>query len=207
MARVTTPTMDTELQPVETATGSDRSDGDLRLSPFDMARLPAKLQWPVGAHYRAQGDFDAAEMLLAEIEARSGETARLLDERARLAFAAGEPETALARLEERAARFPCASAEVALARLHLEVGHVAAAAEICDALLRSDPDLVTVATLAADVARANGDFSAARAHYEGILSERPDNTTALFALAHLDTWVKQHGPARRTKCLMGAAVT
>ena len=156
-----------------------------RLTLQEAARLPAKLQWSLIGWYRVTGDVESAAALLDEIETRGGETMRLLEERARLAFAAGRIDEATEILTGRVERAPSATAWVALARLHLETGDLAAAAAISRDLCRDHPELMTVGALDADVARASGDLAAARAYYEGVVADRPDNASALLALARL----------------------
>ena len=156
-----------------------------RLSAAEAATLPAKLQWTLIGWFRASGDLETAAALLDGIEARSGETGQLLEERARLALAAGRGEEAVGLMAQRVERAPSASARAGLARFHLELGDVATAAAISADLCRDHPDLATVAALTADVARAAGDLVTARAYHEGILEERPEQVGALLALARL----------------------
>ncbi|MBA3414145.1 MAG: tetratricopeptide repeat protein, partial [Chloroflexia bacterium] len=148
--------------------------------------MPAKLQWTLAARYRADGEFAAAAVLLDAVEARSGETGTLLDERARLAFAQEDFAAAVACLERRVERAPSASARASLARLYLETGDLEEAQEIGDELATSDGGLLTVAALNADIARAVGDTDTARAFHRRTLEERAGNVTALLGIAALD---------------------
>ncbi len=161
------------------------SRGSIPLLTRDAVRLPARLRWAVVAAHRAVGDIEAAEVLLDAIEAEGGESIRLLEERARLAFAAGQHDAALSLLQERIARAPSATAWIGLARLHLERGDLEAARTISDDLSRTQPSLATVAALAADIVYAGGDTTAKRLHHEQLLSDRPDHIPSLLALARL----------------------
>ncbi|MEA2530664.1 MAG: ATP-dependent helicase RecQ [Thermomicrobiales bacterium] len=155
------------------------------LGDDSLAMLPAKLQWQLAAYYRAVGAFDVAARVLDAAERRGGESIRLLEERARLAFAMGSHGDARHLLEERARRAPSPTAQVALARFHLETGELEVAERLSEELSRANPDLVTVSTLAADVARAVGDFETARSYYLGAVDARPENAGALLSLARL----------------------
>ncbi len=170
---------------VSPSTLPPESRGSFPLAVHDAVRLPAKLRWAVVAAQRAAGDIEAAEALLDAIEAEGGEGIRLLEERARLAFAAGRQETALSLLIERIARAPSATAWIALARFHLERGDLEAARSISDDLSQTHPTLATVATLASDIAYAGGDYRAKRVHHERLLAEQPDHVASLLALARL----------------------
>ncbi len=160
-----------------------------RLHPLDVAdalALPAKLQWTLVARYRHDGEFDEAAHLLDAIEARSGETGTLLEERARLAFAQEDFAEAESLLKQRVDRAPSATSRVALARLYLETGDLEQAQAIGEDLAQSDGGLQTVAGLNADIARATGDIEAARAFHRRTLEERGGNVHALLAMASLD---------------------
>ncbi len=160
-----------------------------RLQPLDVAdalRLPAKVQWTVVARYRHDGEFEEAARLLDAIEARSGETGTLLEERARLAFAQEDFPDAEDLLKRRIDRAPSASSRAALARFYLETGDLEQAQAIGEELARSDGGLLTVAGLNADIARAMGDTGTARAFHRRTLEERGSNVHALLAMASLD---------------------
>ena len=170
---------------------------DLALSLADAMRLPAKLRWRLVGYYRASGELAAAAALLDEIEAQDGETGTLLEERARLAFAAGDVDTAATLLEARVERGPSASARVALARLYLEAGDLAAAGPITAELADTDPALLTVRQLVADVQHAIGDLDTARAWYRRTLRERPHHVASLLGLARLALEEGDDGEAGR----------
>lgn len=177
-----TPRQDAESRsPIAGPAGGDLLDRVVR----DAAFLPAKLQWRVAGYLRAIGAFDQAARLLDAVERRGGETLQLLEERARLAFAAGRLDSARVLLEERARRAPSATARIALARCYLETGRLADARAISDELAHAQPDLATVAALAADVARAAGDLELARSYYLGVLDAKPDSANALLSLSRL----------------------
>ncbi|MDP9368308.1 MAG: RecQ family ATP-dependent DNA helicase [Chloroflexota bacterium] len=148
-------------------------------------RLPAKLRWAIVAAQRAAGDIEGAEALLDAIEAEGGEGICLLEERARLAFAAGRHETALSLLKERIARAPSATAWIALARFHLEHDDLEAARAISSDLSQTHPTLTTVTALAVDIAYAGGDPTAKRIHHQRLLADRQDHVPSLLALARL----------------------
>lgn len=173
---------------VARVTGPESADADARLLALDaaaFAMLPAKLQWRLAAYYRAIESFDLAERVLNAAERRGGESVQLLEERARLAFAMGKRDEARRLLEERIGRAPSPTARVALARFHLESGRLDLAERMSEELAREHPGLVTVAALAADVARAVGDAQTARSYYLGAVDARPDNASALLSLARL----------------------
>jgi tetratricopeptide (TPR) repeat protein len=151
----------------------------------DAMDLPAKLQWALVRQWRAAGALDRAQTLLDQIARRAGESQTWLEERARLAYAAGNHDDALAYLNRRVQRSPTATARTAVARLHLDSGDIDRAREISDALSREYPDLTTVASLAADVALARGDAEVARGYYLGLLDANPKSLTAFLALTRL----------------------
>jgi ATP-dependent DNA helicase RecQ len=177
-----------------------------RLEPLPVERamvLPAKLRWKVVARYRAQGSFAEAAELLDAIEETVGESSVLVDERARLAFAQEEYETAIALLEERVNRAPTATAWIGLGRVYLEVGDLERAEEIAGSLLETSGELLTVDQFAAEVERAAGDSDAARRRYERILADRPDHLTSLLALAGLAI---DEGDARQARTAFDRAL-
>jgi ATP-dependent DNA helicase RecQ len=147
--------------------------------------LPAKLLWTCVGVARGAGRLELAGALLDAIEARRGVSATLLEERARVAYAAGDGESALELLEQRRRQWPSATATVAVARLLLEMGRVDDAAELCDGLFRQHHALVSVKQLAAEMALAAGDFEHARSHYLALVDDQPEHPTALLALAKL----------------------
>jgi ATP-dependent DNA helicase RecQ len=155
------------------------------LSLDQAACLPLKLQWSLLGWYRLSGHLDRAISLLDLIEERGGETARGLEERARIAFAQGSTDDALALLRARADRAPSATATIAIARMHLAAGALLEAKALSVELLRSHPQLMTVASLAAEIAQIEGDMETARSHYEGVLDEHPDNATTILALGRI----------------------
>src|SRR4051794_17767221 len=80
---------------------------------FDAATsLPAKVLWPAASFARARERFDVANAIVNEMESRDGQTGKSLEERARIAFAAGNAQLALELLTLRADRSPSASATV-----------------------------------------------------------------------------------------------
>lgn len=161
---------------------------DPRLRDLDddaFAMLSAKLQWRLAAYYRAAGAFAESARVLDAAERRGGESMQLLEERARLAFAMGRHDDARRLLEERVERAPSPTARVALARFHLETGNVALAHDLSEELAESHPDLVTVSSLAADVARAREENETARSYYLEAVDARPENPSALLSLARL----------------------
>jgi ATP-dependent DNA helicase RecQ len=171
---------------VEGSTSGATADPRLfALDDDDFALLPAKLQWRLTASFRAAGAFDRAARVLIAAERRGGESMQLLEERARLAFAMGKRNDALRLLQERVERAPSPTARVALARFHLENDRLDLARQISDDLSHTHPDLQNVAALNADVARVSGDYETARGYYLGAVDARPDNASALLALARL----------------------
>src|SRR5829696_3448062 len=98
-------------------------------------RLPAKLLFTAVGIARGAGLHDEAAAMLNAIRSRDGESIRLLEEQARLAFSRGDHETTLAILAERYERSPSATAAIALARFHLETGAFAEAKRIGDELV------------------------------------------------------------------------
>ena len=154
--------------------------------PKDRAmRLPAKQRWALVAHYRVTGHLAAADDLLDGIESYGGETSQSLEERARIAYLAGDVDTAVGLLEARTQRSSAATARVAHARLLLQLGRVEEAGEISDDLMATHAELVTIASLAADVARARGDLATARAYHEELLIDRPDHVGTVLTLGGL----------------------
>lgn len=156
-----------------------------RLQPNDWTLLPATLQWRLAGYYRQSGELAKAAALLDQIEDEKGASTRLYEQRALLAAAEGDGAAALQWLRRRALERPSATAWIAVARHHLDRGELAAAQEIADDLLDSDPDLMTVALLAADVALAGGDREAARAQLDRALAGFPDNLSLHLAFARL----------------------
>jgi ATP-dependent DNA helicase RecQ len=155
------------------------------LTATEAALLPAKLLWSVVAWNRGAGRFAEAAALIDELESRSGPTLQAMEERARLLLAQGLAGEAIALQEERVELSPVVTARTALARMNLEVGNLPAAAELSAELSREHPESATSGALAADVARASGDLATARAYYEGVLEDKPQNVTALVALARI----------------------
>ena len=148
-------------------------------------RLPAKLLFTAVAIARGAGRHDDAEAMLATIRSRDGESIRLLEEEARLAFARGDHSTTISILADRYERSPSATAAIALAKFHLETGALDEAKRISDELVAEQGQLVTVKQLAADVARASGDFELARSHYLTLIDDKPEHPSSLLSLSRL----------------------
>ena len=163
----------------------DEAAESLKEAALQAAALPASLQWRLVAWLRAAGELECATVALDAIEARLGVTAKVLEERARLAFAAGDRQAARRLIEERAHRFPSLPAWLALARCYVEIGNLADAEAIAQRLVREDSSQPSVCLLAGDVARANGAWEVARGFYLSALDAKPDNSPALLALARL----------------------
>ena len=82
----------------------------------EMAALPASLRLRYAAWLRVSGRHGDAARILDQIEALSGETATLLDERAALALATGDAAAVAAAYERRLAISPAPSARASHAR-------------------------------------------------------------------------------------------
>src|SRR5215217_8289665 len=147
--------------------------------------LPMKLLFTILGFARAGGYLDEADELLEAVERRGGEQVRLIEERARIAYARGDNEQALALLTLRHDRSPSATASIAIARLYLETGALDEARAISEELSASQGHLVTVKQLAADVARASGDSELARSHLLALVDERGEHPPSLLSLAQL----------------------
>lgn len=145
--------------------------------------LSAKLRWRLVGYYRETGQRAAWAALVDGIATGGDDTTRMLEERARLAYASGERATAEHLLQERIERVPSATASIALGRFYLSTGDLERASAISDELAEARPELVTVNQLAAEVATAKGRIDVARIAYEQILAEKPEHTGALLALA------------------------
>ena len=186
---VAEPSPDSGYNTGEAIDHDDQADHDAlpepHLTATEAALLPAKLLWSVVAWNRGAGRFAEAAALIDELESRSGPTLQAMEERARLLLAQGHANEAIALQEERVELSPVLTARTALARLYLEVGNLPAAAELSAELSREQPESATSGALAADVARASGDLATARAYYEGVLEDKPQNVTALVALARI----------------------
>ncbi|HUG63096.1 MAG TPA: RecQ family ATP-dependent DNA helicase, partial [Methylomirabilota bacterium] len=160
-----------------------------RLEPLPIDRamlLPAKLRWEIVARYRSQRAFAAAAELLDEIERQTGDSATLIDERARLAYAQEDYETAIELLTERVARQPSATSWIGLGRLYLEIGDLEQAREIAADLSQTSGGLMTVAAFLAEVERAAGDLASARGRYRRVIADKPEHVATLLALAGLE---------------------
>ena len=155
------------------------------LSAADVAQLSAKLQWALTAWLRERHEPTAAAAVLDQIEARSGETLGVMEERARLAFAAGESATAIAILTERVDRAPSASAWIKLGRLLMATGDRAAAAAIGDDLRRDHPEMSSVQAFVADLELAAGSDDTRWRYHESVLQAEPGHVGARLGLARL----------------------
>ena len=176
----------------------------LALTRADIDLLPAKLQWALAAWLRERRDFEAVAIVLDQIELRSGETLRLLEERARLAFATGDLAMATALLSERVDRAPSATAWIKRARLALATGDQATALAIGDDLARHHADLHSVQALTADLALATGDHETVRRHHEAVLQVEPAQIGARLGLARL---ASLEGDPDRARALLDQVVS
>jgi len=149
------------------------------------ALLPAKTLWTVVGMARVNERFDDAEALLDLLGSRDGDSLKLADERARLAFARGDFENTLILLSDRYSRSPSATAAIAVARFHLETGNTQEAAKISSELAQTHAELVSVKQLSADVAHATGRIEDARSYFLGMVDDRPEHPPSLLALARL----------------------
>ena len=146
--------------------------------------LTVKLLLSLAAWYRNAGDYTTAADLL-EVAATRSESQQLAQEQATLAMLTGRPDDAIAILTELAEQKDTLSAWVALGRCHLELGNLAAAAEIATRQRERSPESVSALSLAGDVARASGDLESARAAYQAMLDLSPNSIAALAALGRL----------------------
>ena len=167
--------------PTDTLTFESIMDRVLQTGSY----LPAKTLWTVVGMARANERYDDAEALLDLIGARDGDSLKLADERARLAFARGDFENALILLNDRYSRSPSATAAIAIARFHLETGNTPEAAKISAELVQTHGELVSVKQLAADVAHATGRIEDSRSYFLGMVDDRPEHPPSLLSLAKL----------------------
>jgi predicted Zn-dependent protease len=156
-----------------------------RVTLDEVSALPAKLQWKLAAWLRVSGRFEETAALLDLIEHEAGETATLLDERAALALAVGNPEAVRACWHCRLGSYPAPSARASFARALLELGELDEAAKIADELLAQHGELATVQSLAAEVALQQGDLATAHDRWSTQLAEDTSRVTPLLALARL----------------------
>src|SRR4051794_16567243 len=171
-----------------TLTGSEIDDGLLRAMERCSRAIdfvPSKALWDLVAAGRTRGLVAQAGELLDRFEARQGESVRSLEERARIETARGDDDAALAALTRRRERSPCATAEIAVARLHLAQGDISAASEILESVKRTDGHLQSVRQFEIEVATAAGNHELARAEHLKSVDERGESATPLFALARL----------------------
>src|SRR5215204_567434 len=137
----------------------------------EAAALPSKLRLKLAAWFRHSGQFDDAGKLLDLIEQETGESATLLDERAALALAMCDAAAVRACWEVRLASYPAPSARASFARALLELGELADAAQIAEALLAEHGELATVQTLIAEIALQHGDLATAHDQWSAQLED------------------------------------
>jgi ATP-dependent DNA helicase RecQ len=157
----------------------------IELGSDDWRILPSTLQWRLVSFYRQCGELALAHKILDGIEAERGGSAKLYEHRAMLAEARGDDDDAAHWLRRRAEERPSATAWIGVVRHHLARGELAEATEISDALHESDPDLLSVMMLGADVALEHGDRQRARALLAQAHELFPDNLSVFLANATL----------------------
>jgi ATP-dependent DNA helicase RecQ len=148
-------------------------------------QLPPPLLLRYAGWLRVSGQFDAAEAALARALDLRGESASLMDERAALALARGDAQEVRRSWEERLSRNPAPSARASYGRALLELGEVAEASDIADALLEEHSNLATVHALYAEVALQQGDIATAHAFWAGQLTQDPARITPQLSLGRI----------------------
>ncbi len=116
--------------------------------------LPAELRWKIIPWAIEIGAFDDAAQLIETTERERGESARLLEFRARLAAAQNDIATQGRLLELRAERYPSATSTVQLARWLLDQGEVERATDLYEAVRQTSGDQHQVRQLGAAIDRA-----------------------------------------------------
>jgi ATP-dependent DNA helicase RecQ len=147
--------------------------------------LPAKLQFRYAAWLRLSNQLERAAALLAAVAERAGETATLLDERAALALARGDAAAVREIWAERLESRPSPSARAGYARALLELGELAEAATIGDELLADHGELLTVQSLAAEIALQQGDLATAHDYWAGEIARDDTRVAPLLAMARI----------------------
>ena len=164
--------------PLDRTAVLDRAIGRVR-------ELQAKVAFTLAEQLRADGRFDDARDVLATVERREGISITLLEQKARLAFAAGDRDGARQLLTERVQLRSSVPALTALARFLLETGELDEARRISDELLNSSGGQILAQSLAGNIARASGDLKGARAFYLAIVDQNSEHPASLVTLADL----------------------
>ena len=155
------------------------------ISPAELARLPARLQWEVFGAVLTAGDLGQARALLERITAQQGVTPLSLRAAERLAQAAGDRAAAVAAARELHEIFPSAAHAAEYVGTLLRAGQVAEAAGVAGAAQERYPEAVEVLAAGAAVALAEGDRSRARLLAEQALVRSPGQLAAGQTLARV----------------------
>jgi len=129
------------------------------------------------------------------------ELVSLLDLRVRALLAQGQPDDALAVMEERLKLKTSLTARALLVRVHLARGDGETAHQIARALVEEEPDSVTAWGLLGEVALARGQTEGALAAYRHLNELRPQSRAYLLGMVSFyqarDDWVTASGYAVR----------
>ena len=155
------------------------------LSLEQFSQLPLKLQWKVLAWLRISGRLGLAAEFLDDLFARTGASAAWLDERSAQALARGDLLAVRESWKERLDLHPAPSAEAACARALLELGAIDDAAVVARELAVTNGELVTVQSLAAEIALQQGDIGAAHEFWSGQLAPDAPRAAVQLALARI----------------------
>lgn len=158
---------------------------EIEAAGWSIERLQQRpaLRW-AGA-LRAQGDHTGAKKVLDAVHRRNGESSGWLEEAARHAYAVGDYDEAERLLRARIRQFPSVTAETALGRFLLERNRLEEAEQVSEPLVAAHAEMVTVSTLAADIARAQGKRDLARGYYLAVVDARGEHPSGLLTLAEL----------------------
>jgi ATP-dependent DNA helicase RecQ len=136
--------------------------------------LPLELRWKIIPWVIDGGDLARAETLIDAMERERGESAKLIELRARIAGTRNDVTEQGRLLELRAERYPSTTSTVQLARFLLDQGEVDRAAELYDAVRQISGEQQQVQHLGAAIERALTPPSEIRARLQRELTADPN---------------------------------
>ncbi len=161
--------------------------------------LPLELRWKIIPWAIDGDDLDRATGLIEAMERERGESAKLIEFRARVAGARNDLAEQSRLLELRAERYPSTTSTVQLARFLLDQGNVDRAAELYESVRQASGDQQQVKHLGIALDRALTPPNEIRARLQRELSAEPDG---FWPNVFMATWLLDNDRADAARPLL-----
>ncbi|MEZ4504331.1 MAG: RecQ family ATP-dependent DNA helicase [Thermomicrobiales bacterium] len=165
--------------------------------------LPLELRWKIIPWAIELGELDRAGDLIEAMERERGESAKLLEFRARIAGARQDISEQRRLIELRAERYPSTTSTVQLARFLLDQGDIDRAASLYDIVRQTSGDQQQVQHLGNAIERSLIPPSELRARLQRDLTADPDG---YWPNVNMAAWLLDHDRADAARTLLHKVV-